>query len=388
MKITHASHLSPADLTAELSRLARCEREATAALIVHLAEFDRRRLYEPAGYSSLFKYCMAVLRLSEDAVYNRIEVARAAREHPVILEMLETGALSPTTARLLARHLTRENGDELLAAAAGKSKQAIEELLGHRFPQADVAARVRKLPRASATPAAEVGPMRLPSTNECPPGAGCPPPDGGMPADAPGHDASVVTTMAGPAPRHSVVRPLAPERYEIRFTARAETRERLREAQDLLGHAIPSGDLDQVFYRALTVLVADLQRRKCAITARSGRSRGQPETSPNIPAAVRRAVWKRDGGRCAFTAMKGHRCGERRFLEFHHVIPRGAGGLPTVENIQLRCRAHNGYEVDVFYGPGKRWMRGREGSTVGGSGARSVTRSGTSRGQPAGQRLG
>jgi len=56
MKITHASRLGNAELMAELNRLARCEREATAALIVHLAEFDARRLFEPAGYPSLFKY--------------------------------------------------------------------------------------------------------------------------------------------------------------------------------------------------------------------------------------------------------------------------------------------------------------------------------------------
>jgi hypothetical protein len=77
MLITHASHLDNAELTAELGRLAHCEREATAALIVHLAEFDARRLFEGAGYRSLFQYCMAVLHLSEDAVYNRITAARA-----------------------------------------------------------------------------------------------------------------------------------------------------------------------------------------------------------------------------------------------------------------------------------------------------------------------
>jgi hypothetical protein len=55
MLITHASHLGNTELTAELNRLAR-EREATAALIVHLAEFDARRLFEGAGYSSLFRY--------------------------------------------------------------------------------------------------------------------------------------------------------------------------------------------------------------------------------------------------------------------------------------------------------------------------------------------
>src|SRR5438477_10046121 len=100
MKITDAFHLSDRELTMALNGLAQGEREATVALIVHLAEFDARRLYEPAGFSSLFKYCRAVLCLSEDAVYNRIEAARAARRYPVIVEMLMAGSLSPTTARM------------------------------------------------------------------------------------------------------------------------------------------------------------------------------------------------------------------------------------------------------------------------------------------------
>ena len=170
MLITDASHLDNAELTAELSRLARCEREATAALIVHLAEFDARRLFEGAGYSSLFKYGMAVLHLSEDAVYNRIKAARAARRYPVIIERLESGALTPTTVRLLAPRLTRENHQGLLAAASGKGKKAVEELLACRFPQPDVAARVRKVP---IRPVAE-GPSSTPAA----PTAG--PPGGGM----------------------------------------------------------------------------------------------------------------------------------------------------------------------------------------------------------------
>ena len=39
-----------------------------------------------------------------------------------------------------------------------------------------------------------------------------------------------------------VVTPLAPDRYQITFTASAETREKLQLAQDLLRHTIPSGD--------------------------------------------------------------------------------------------------------------------------------------------------
>src|SRR5262245_51277922 len=126
MKITHASHLTDTELTDALGRLVQTEREATVALIVHLAEFDARRLCERVGYGSTYKYCRAVWRLSEDAAYSRIEAARAARRYPVIVDMLTAGTLSPTTARLRARHLTPENQQDLLAAAAGLGKEDVE----------------------------------------------------------------------------------------------------------------------------------------------------------------------------------------------------------------------------------------------------------------------
>jgi 5-methylcytosine-specific restriction endonuclease McrA len=68
-----------------------------------------------------------------------------------------------------------------------------------------------------------------------------------------------------------------------------------------------------------------------------------------VPAAVRRAVWNRDGGRCAFVGSGG-RCDESAFLEFHHVIPFAAGGPTTTENLELRCRAHNAYEAALDFG--------------------------------------
>ncbi|MBK8232786.1 MAG: HNH endonuclease [Candidatus Eisenbacteria bacterium] len=64
-----------------------------------------------------------------------------------------------------------------------------------------------------------------------------------------------------------------------------------------------------------------------------------------IPIAVRRAVWQRDGGRCAFRSRQGHRCGTRAFLQFHHLLPFAQGGAHTVENLALRCGAHNRYEA-------------------------------------------
>src|SRR5262249_38971496 len=150
------------------------------------------------------------------------------------------GSLSLTTVRLLARRLSAENHADLLAAAAGKGKREVEEMLAHRFPEPDMAASVRQLPvrtveEASATPSpstaanADVAMPVATSTVTTHEGATPPSP-------APG------TSSAMPA-RPAVVRPLAPARYEIRFTATGETRDRLRRAQDLLSHAIPSGDI-------------------------------------------------------------------------------------------------------------------------------------------------
>src|SRR5712692_9258141 len=118
MKSYMPSHLSDSELAAEVKRLAGCERETTAALISHLAEFDARRLYLGAGFSSLFTYCTEILRLSEHGAYNRIEAARAARKFPLVLDMLGKGSVNLTTVRLLAPRLTPDNHEQLLRAAS------------------------------------------------------------------------------------------------------------------------------------------------------------------------------------------------------------------------------------------------------------------------------
>jgi len=159
--------------------------------------------------------------------------------------------------------------------------------------------------------------------------------------------------VAAPTPA-AAAPPISALRYEIRFTASAETYDRLRREQDLLGHAVPSGDLGQVFDRALALLVADLEKGAFGASSRPQKSRGQADDSRHIPAAVRRAVANRDRERCAFLGSGERRCDARRFLEFHHVKPFAVGGKATIDNIQLRCRAHNRYEADLYYGPMRR----------------------------------
>ena len=320
------SQLADGDLLARVESLARSEREATASLVAHLAELDARRLYLGAGFSSLFVYCCEVLHLSEPAAYNRIEVSRTAQRFPAVLPMLADGLLSLATVRLLACHLTAENQQELLAEAAGKSKRAVEEMLVRYFPRPEVPSSVRKLPTVKVLPESS----RSPAATSLP--------------------FALAPQMP---PRRPLLSPLAPDRYELRVTVSAETRENLRLAQDLLRHAIPTGDPAQVIDRALKVLVEQLRRKKFATTDRPRASRGTAPGSRDVAAKVRRAVGRRDDGRCTFMGKSGRRCNERAFVEFHHDEPYGVGGEATVGNIQLLCRAHNAFESERFYGHGR-----------------------------------
>ena len=315
------------------------------SLISHLAEFDARKLFRGAGFESMFMYCTDALRLSEGGAYNRIEVARASRRFPALLEGMAAGSLTLTTARLIAPHLTDANRTSLLAAAAGKTRAETERLIATIVPRPDVAPSVRKVPvRATAMattdpPTDRIG-LAETETSKVPA------------ATADIVPAAVLARRTESIPRRPVaeVRPLAPARYEIRFTAGEATREKLRVAQDLLRHAIPDGDLGEIFDRALTLLVEDAARKKFAASERPRAGRVPTPGSRRIPAQVRRAVWLRDGGQCAFVAGSGRRCEARGFLEFHHRTPFAEGGEATVENIELRCRAHNAYEAELFYG--------------------------------------
>jgi len=323
--ISPLDHLTDVELLARAKRCAQQERQSTAELIATLAEVDARRLYLGEGCSSLFTYCTQVLHLSEHAAYGRIEAARAARRFPVILELLSDSSITLTAVGLLAQNLTHENHRSVLEAARHKKRREVEELVATLRPKPDVLSAIRKLP--GPKPVQSPGPLPLDSTRERNP----------------------VRSPPLPPPRPAVM-PLAPERFKVQFTISRETNDKLRRAQDLMRHLIPNGDAAVIFDRALTLLVEHLERVKLAAAARPHKARDRNAHSRYVPAAVKRDVWKRDRGQCAFVGAQG-RCAERGFLEFHHMVPYADGGATTAANLELRCRAHNAYESDLLFGP-------------------------------------
>lgn len=331
-----AAQLSDDALLAKVKLLTERSRNLTVELIAHLGELDFRKLHRGQGSGSLFRYCTDVLHFSEAAACNRIKTARAARKFPVVLEMLERGSVNLTTIRLLSPHLTAENHRAVLAEATGMTRRQVDKLVARLAPQADVPASVRKLQAPAPTPtvlAAPSAPTSNPSLETTP---------------------TVQIPPAVPPAARPLIMPLSPKRYRVQFTVGEETEDQLRRLQDLLRAEIPDGDPGVIFARALALLLREVERRKFAATANPREA--QPTTAPrcgsrHIPAGVERAVWPRDGGQCAFVAKGGRRCGERSFLDFHHAYAFALGGEATVENIALRCRAHNAYEAELIFGP-------------------------------------
>ena len=331
------SKLSDTELVARVRRLVSHEREATAQIVAHLAELDTRDVHLREGYSSLFVYCRDALGLSEWEAYNRIEVARAARRFPVILDLLADGSVHLTAVRLLAPHLTPENHRDVLESARGKRKVEVQEIVARLAPRPDVPASVRRIPETEvlACPAA--------------------PPDPGLAVEAPTYtNDGEATARVVPVPDRAApvgaVTPLSAGRYKRQVTIGGATLDKLRRAKDMLGHAVPSGEDEAVIDRALDALLLELARKRYAATTTPRRSRGPRRGARQPSAAVKRAVWARDLGQCAYTGPEGHRCRERRFLEFHHVDPYALGGEPSVDGISLRCRRHNDYEGRLYFG--------------------------------------
>ena len=325
------THVSDSTLLHNLAALVARDRATTAELLAHIAEVDARKLYLPAAHPSMYSYCVHELKLSEEAAFKRIHAARTARQFPALFAGVADGRLHLSAVILLAPHLTPENAEELIAARGHQSKAGIERILAERFPRPDLPARVEAL--------------STPIPGQLSPGT--------VGQHAPGRVEQLVPeTVEAPSQRPKLT-PLAPERYAIQFTADRETHDLLGYAQALLGHQLPSGDLAQVFKRALKALVHELEKRKFAATDRPHHRLRRSSSNPrHIPAAVKDAVWSRDQGQCTFRSDNGRRCPARTRLEFDHIEPAARGGQATVDGIRLRCRAHNQYDAECAFGAG------------------------------------
>jgi hypothetical protein len=218
MKSYSREHLADASLmSAAVARLAQ-GRGVEADHLADIAAIEKRRLYLPAGYPSMFAFCLKEWNLCEQAAYFRIRAARAARKFPAIFDAVADGRLHVSAVVLLKPHLTAANVDELIAVATRKSKREIQQLLAERYPQPDLPTCVRALP-ARAIPE----PLAAPGPDELFPGIVGP--------ETFAVEQPAPAQVAAPEPRRPTVTPLAPKRYGLQLTMSQEMHDDLRHAQ-------------------------------------------------------------------------------------------------------------------------------------------------------------
>ena len=342
MRSYSLEHLAKPVLHRDAVLFHRNESGAMAMAVAHVGEIDARQSYRDEGYPSMLAFCEHVIGLSEQAALKRIRVARVARRHPALFEGLATGKLSLSGVILLAAHLTHANADELIAAATHVPKSELGQLVAKRFPKQDVPAKLEVVPApppmrgdqgSPGAPGTAVGDQLSPGTV-------------GSKADEQLSSRTVETAI----PR-AKVSPLSEARFALQITVSRCMHDKLRYAQELLSHQLPSGDMAEVLDRALDALIVKLEKRKFAATSRPRRATHRvTKSARHIPAHVKREVWLRDGGQCTFVSDAGHRCEERNFLEFDHVEEVARGGKATVAGMRQRCRVHNQLEAERTFG--------------------------------------
>jgi hypothetical protein len=359
--------LSNDQLLTDLKVLAKSDCILDAELIAHLSEVEARRLHLEQGCSSMFDYCVNVLRFSEGVAYKRIGVSRATRRFPDVGLAISPGEIHLSAASLFAPHLSAETVSEWLKAARDKTTREIKQLIVDRFPREEVRTSVRRvssrsentepvLRNGSGQP--EPQPATRSSSNPSPSNSPRPATTG---IHGPGLTAAP-TSSALSAPteecRRGSTEALGAKRFAVRFTADEKVHTQLEELRSLLRHSVPDGDFGKIVARAIGALLEQVRKKKIggcdsarskgrmkprvsAARSSKGRMSGarvsgkqpsaeqsgdstkrisnvEPSSSQakmpvkrNIPVAIRRAVWTRDNGRCTYRSETGRRCGSR-----------------------------------------------------------------------------
>lgn len=161
--------------------------------------------------------------------------------------------------------------------------------------------------------------------------------------------------------------PISLNRVRIGFDAAVIILQLLDRAKQVLSHKYPDGKIEDIMRDALELLLERKDpERKFARKSRAPKLDGgtPDEAEPleprflrawkagrYIPAAVKRAVWQRDDGRCAFRFEGGNICGSKEGLEFDHVRPFAKGGRSeSPRNVRLLCRLHNRMASEFVFG--------------------------------------
>jgi 5-methylcytosine-specific restriction endonuclease McrA len=301
----------------QLSSRLRNEKRELVQFLVELADFDRNQLALELGYPSTLGCLVRELGLTESSACRRIAAARLLARFPQIAPHLFANRVTVTGLVALREVLDETNVDEVLERASGLSEPAVRQLVERMRFAADPTTPVEVV---------SAGQLAL--------------------ATAPAA-AVAADEVATPSCTEVTTEPEALEVVTLRVGR--EFFEELEAVRRLLSHAVPGGKKEDVLLHVLRIQRKQLERRRHGSQKRKSAPVAAGDTR-HIPAAVRREVFEREGGTCAFVGEEGRRCGSSDRLEYQHIVPFACGGPSTPENITLFCQPHNLLQAKKDFG--------------------------------------
>jgi 5-methylcytosine-specific restriction endonuclease McrA len=340
------SSLDVRTLARRLGELASDERHVQAEFLLHLDEFDRRRAYLDLGFGSLWTYCLEALHLREGGAGRRIAAMKVLRRFPGLADALRDGRLCLSTLAMLGPVLTEENAGDLLTRAAFRTAAEVDHLVASIRPRQAPREGIRRVSepaRKGAAPIQEAQPPNSPSPPERET-------EGVGRREAPSPDPAPLALADVPRPR-AEVRAVSEGQWSLRVTIDRSLKDDLERLAALVSHKLPKGDLAAVLHEAVRCGLERHGKRRGAVRPKRKVTPKAPRKDPAaIPAELRRQVWERDGGCCAWVGSDGRRCASRWQLEVDHVDPVARGGRATLDRLRLLCRKHNFWHAEQVYG--------------------------------------
>jgi hypothetical protein len=293
------------------------EREITLQALQLLREVDRRSLYLKLSYKNLFEYAVGKLKYSEGSAQRRISSMRLLKELPELEKKFESGALPLSTLSQAQSFFNQEKTEN-------SEKREILETLENKS--------VREVQRELVSRSSE--PEKL---------------------------------------YKEKIRAVSATHTEVKFLVKEEFLAEIEELRAILSHQMPGATVKEVLgfavKKTLKVLRIKEPKKDLKLNGETkkeidlvktvkGTKKIINEKSPPalavkssryIPVEVKRRVWKRDGGQCSFEC-NGRNCTSKHYLEFDHIVPFALGGQATVENLRVRCRAHNQLAAVAAFG--------------------------------------
>ena len=327
--------LSARSFAANLVELLRREQSSLADFLIAVAEFDRQQLWRRLGYASLFAFLRRELHLSKAAAFYRHKAVALVQRFPEVVAPLREGRLCLSAIVELAKVITVENRAEVLPRFFGLSKREARVLAAEISPHA--APPRRDVITSIATGTRSAGRA---APGEAMAAASSPPVTPGEPTDSRSIEEGAPASQRRRAnPPEDEAVPLTASLARLHVTVSRRFIAKLDAARVALSHTHPAARMEELLEAALDALLERDAKRKGFVSKPQVKRR--PSAPAHVPAAIKREVWQRDGGRCQWQLHSGEICGSRTRVQIDHIQPRALGGPSTTGNLRLLCAAHN-----------------------------------------------